>query len=195
MIFNQPGMVLMRPSLRGANDNPGRNDCFLGEVDDVIAAAEYLRGRPDVDSDRIYLGGHSTGATMALLVAASSSAFRAVFAFGPVADPRSYGDVSCVPEGTSEKEARLGSPIEFVHEIRTPTFLIEGEKGNAGPCRGLVEASDDAPLTFLEIPDGDHYDVIAPGSEVVADAILKDTGPTPNLDLTVEAIVRRFAKD
>jgi hypothetical protein len=50
-------------------------------------------------------------------------------------------------------------------------------------------------LTFLEIPDGDHYDVIAPGSEVVADAILKDTGPTPNLDLTVEAIVRRFAKD
>jgi hypothetical protein len=59
--FLHAGLVLMRPSLRGRNGNPGQPECFVGEVDDIIAAGEYLRTRPDVDPNRIYLGGHSTG--------------------------------------------------------------------------------------------------------------------------------------
>jgi hypothetical protein len=34
--------------------------------------------------------------------------------------------------------------------------------------------------------------VIAPASEVVRDAILADTGPSPVLDITVERIVARL---
>ncbi len=30
--FRERGLVLMRPSLRGSNENPGKNECFLGEV-------------------------------------------------------------------------------------------------------------------------------------------------------------------
>ncbi len=33
---------MMYPSLRGGNKNPGYIETFLGEVDDVIAAARYL---------------------------------------------------------------------------------------------------------------------------------------------------------
>ena len=74
---------MMFPSLRGGNDNPGKKEGFLGEVNDVLAASEFLSRQEYVDPDRIYLGGHSTGGTLALLVAASTDKYRAVFSFGP----------------------------------------------------------------------------------------------------------------
>jgi dipeptidyl aminopeptidase/acylaminoacyl peptidase len=60
---------MMFPSLRGGNDNPGRHGGFYGEVDDVLAAHDYLSRQPYVDPKRIYPGGHSTGGTLALLTA------------------------------------------------------------------------------------------------------------------------------
>jgi pimeloyl-ACP methyl ester carboxylesterase len=78
MAFRKAGIAELYPALRGANQNPGHHECFLGEVDDVLAAAEFLAQRPDVDPRRIYLGGHSTGGTLALLAAASTTRFRTV---------------------------------------------------------------------------------------------------------------------
>ena len=68
--FREAGIVTMYPSLRGGNNNPGYPEGFYGEVDDVLAAADYLARQPFVDPRRLYLGGHSTGGTLALLVAA-----------------------------------------------------------------------------------------------------------------------------
>jgi len=36
--FRKAGIVMMFPSLRGGNDNPGRREGFYGEVDDILAA-------------------------------------------------------------------------------------------------------------------------------------------------------------
>ena len=41
----------MYPSLRGGNDNPGVKESFLGEVDDVLAAFDYLSAQPYVESN------------------------------------------------------------------------------------------------------------------------------------------------
>ncbi len=82
---------MMFPSLRGGNNNPGQIEGFFGEIDDILAAAEFLAQQPYLDPDRIYLGGHSTGGTLVFLVAEASGRFRAVFAFGPVVDVREYG--------------------------------------------------------------------------------------------------------
>ena len=41
--FRKAGIIMMYPSLRGGNDNPGVIEGFYGEVDDVIAAADYLK--------------------------------------------------------------------------------------------------------------------------------------------------------
>ena len=71
----------MFPSLRGGNDNPGTKEGFLGEVNDVLAATDFLAKQPYVDPARIYLGGHSTGGTLALLVGECSDRSRAVFSF------------------------------------------------------------------------------------------------------------------
>src|SRR5205823_8431509 len=89
--FRKAGIVMMFPALRGGNDNPGTKESFLGEVDDVIAAADYLCKQDFVNVNRIYLGGHSTGGTLVLLVAECSQQFRAVFSFGPVDNVAGYG--------------------------------------------------------------------------------------------------------
>jgi hypothetical protein len=43
--FRKADIVMMFPSLRGGNNNPGVKEGFLGEVDDVLAAADFLAGQ------------------------------------------------------------------------------------------------------------------------------------------------------
>jgi pimeloyl-ACP methyl ester carboxylesterase len=124
--FLHAGIVLMRPSLRGRNGNPGQPECFVGEVDDIIAAGEYLRTRSDVDPNRIYLGGHSTGGTLALLTAASTDRFRAVFAFGAAHDARGYEVPECIPSEDESDEALVRAPIMWLTSIRTPNVRHRG---------------------------------------------------------------------
>jgi len=194
--FREAGIVLMRPALRGSNDNPGRNECFLGEVDDVLAAADFLAKRSDVDPHRIYLGGHSTGGTLALLSAESSDRFRAVFAFGPIGDPRHYGERSCVPAGAPAEELALRAPINFIQDIRTPTFVIEGaSSGLARAFPFFEQRRGDAPVRFFVVPGASHFSVLAPGTEVIARAILADTAATPHFDFTAESLVRALTTD
>src|SRR5207248_6912647 len=52
--FRKAGVVMMFPSLRGGNDNPGVKEGFLGEVDDVLAAADFLAKQEYVDPERVY---------------------------------------------------------------------------------------------------------------------------------------------
>jgi hypothetical protein len=53
--FRGQGIVMMYPSLRGGNTNPGCKEGGYGEVDDVLAAAKYLASLNYVDASRIYL--------------------------------------------------------------------------------------------------------------------------------------------
>ena len=117
---------MMFPSLRGGNDNPSPKEGFLGEADDVIAAAEFLCKQENVDANRIYLGGHSTGGTMALIVSECSDRFRAVVAFGPVDDVSGYGKQFLPCDINDKKEIELRSPGFWLDCIRSPTFVFEG---------------------------------------------------------------------
>lgn len=191
--LREAGLILMLPALRGSNENPGRAECFLGEVDDILAAAEHLASRPDVDPQRIYLGGHSTGGTLALLAAASTDRFRAVFAFGPVHDPQVYGANGCLPEGQAAEEYQARAPVEWLHQVVTPTYVIEGERGNVAVFPLLSERASKA-VTLVTVPDTDHFSVLRPGSEVVARAILADTGAKATISLDAAEISRTAAR-
>jgi acetyl esterase/lipase len=191
--FRRAGIATMYPALRGANQNPGHRECFLGEVDDILAAANFLATRADIDPSRIYLGGHSTGGTMVLLAAASTDRFRAIFSFGPVADVRQYGQQGCMGGAVSERETKPRSPAYFLAEIVSPTFIIEGmQSGNGAAFPLFKKYVGQAPVQFVEVSGGTHFTVIAPGCEVIAKAILADTGKTPSLDVTGEAIRKRM---
>jgi alpha/beta superfamily hydrolase len=43
--FREAGIVLMLPSLRGGNGNPGHRELMFGDVDDVLAAIDYTSKR------------------------------------------------------------------------------------------------------------------------------------------------------
>ena len=181
-IYRQLGMVIMYPFLRGSGGNPGFQEGFLGEVDDVISALKYLQKVEYVDPNRIYLGGHSTGGTLALLVAALTDQFRAVFAFGPVADPQVYGASNALHDSTIELENKLRSPVNYLTSIKSPTYVIEGTEGNIDSLNKLHSASKNKNVFFLPIKGANHFETLAPINQFIAQQI---TGST-NTQLTLQ---------
>jgi acetyl esterase/lipase len=183
--YRKAGIVMMFPSLRGGNDNPGKHEGFYGEVDDVLAAYDYLSKQPSVDSTRIYLGGHSTGGTLALLTAEVRDPFRAVFAFGPVSDVRSYG-ANLLPVDFSRyspKEAEIRSPGPWLSSIKGKVYIIEGaeQPSNAGPFEdlarrfGTVKGPARDSLEMILVPMKNHFSLLAPENKEIAASILRDT--------------------
>ncbi|MEQ9497102.1 MAG: prolyl oligopeptidase family serine peptidase [Deltaproteobacteria bacterium] len=186
--FREAGVTLMRPALRGAHDNPGKSECMLGEVDDIIAAAKWLAKRSDVDPHRIYLGGHSTGGTLALLTAAKSDMFRGVFAFGPIANAADYGPICGQKKAMPAKEAYVRAPIEFIEHVKSPTWIIEGANGNRRAVLELLQYAPNNVFPFL-VPKTDHFSVLRPASEVIAKKILADKGKKTKIELNAEAVM------
>lgn len=193
--FRKAGLLMMYPSLRGGNDNPWHKEFFLGEVDDVLAAAEHLKSLDYVDPDRIYLGGHSTGGTLVLLVAAAApeGTFRAVFSLGPADDPATYGP-NYVPYDTKNKlERELRAPIEWLDAIETTTLVFEGEDGNLWDLQKLQRAGkNNEHLSFFPIYGEDHFNIIAPVTELLAGLILRDSGDDRAFDIKLEDVEERM---
>jgi pimeloyl-ACP methyl ester carboxylesterase len=179
-IFRQLGVVTLYPSYRGGNENPGYRETLFGEVNDVLAAADFLAAQPGID--RIYLGGHSTGGTLALLVAEMSPRFRAVFSFGPIDRIGSYGEDSLMFDRQNIRELQLRDPIRWLDGIKSPTYIFEGEEE---PCNidslHKLRATNHNPLIqFFPAKGKAHFSIIAPYSRSIAEQIRTDTGATPN---------------
>lgn len=173
--FRKAGVVTLYPSLRGGNTNPGFREGMYGEVDDILAAADFLKRQPGVDPTRIYLGGHSTGGTLALLTAEADPRFRAVFAFGPVGSPADYGPDIPLPVRDAA-EIKLRSPAEWLGSAKSPVFVLEGEDGNADSLREMRAASHNPALHFLLVPGATHFSILAPATALIARRILADKG-------------------
>jgi dienelactone hydrolase len=171
--FRNAGIVMMFPSLRGGNDNPGQREGFYGEVDDILAATDHLAALPYVDPAQIYLGGHSTGGTLVMLVGCTSPRYKAIFALGPVAGAVHYGGdyVYCDPEDSWEMALR--SPIFWLHCVQSPMYVFEGEEGNwYGSIDLMVERNTNPQVQFFMAPGHDHFSVIGPLTERLAQQIV-----------------------
>jgi dipeptidyl aminopeptidase/acylaminoacyl peptidase len=193
--FRKAGIVMMVPSLRGGNDNPGTKEGFLGEVDDVLAAAEYLAKQDFVDPKRIYLGGHSTGGTLVLLVAECSDRFRAVFSFGPVHNVGGYPPEYLPFDTSNPREVELRSPGPWLGSIKSPTFVFEGTvKGNINALQALARASTNPNTYFIKVRGANHFSVLAPTNRLLAGKILLDTGAACNLTCTEDEVSKLFGR-
>jgi pimeloyl-ACP methyl ester carboxylesterase len=172
---------MMFPTLRGGNSNPGRKEYFLGEVEDVLAAAERLAQLPYVDPARVYLGGHSSGGTLALLVAASGGRFASVFALGPAARIDEYAR-SIMPvslDRRDSQEGRLRSPVLWMGGITSPTYVIEGTvvPSNRGSFDELCAAAKaNRRVACVAVAGEDHFSVIARVTKVIAARVAVPSG-------------------
>lgn len=184
--FRAQDIVMLYPSLRGGNTNAGHIEVALGEVDDVLAAATWLASLDYVDPKRIYLGGHSTGGTLALLVAETGTTrFRAVFSLGPADEVAGYGQDALPFNATDVRETYVRAPIRWLAGVRCPTYVFEGSSGqvsNIASLQALKRANKNALIQFHPIPGGDHFSIIAPLVENLATQITADTDAEPHFD-------------
>lgn len=194
--FWKAGIVTMYPSFRGGSDNPGYKESFYGEVDDVIAAADYLAKQDFVDPNRIYLGGHSTGGTMALLAAECSNRFRAVFAFGAVDDVGAYGATYLAFDTSNDKEFDLRAPKLWLSSVHNPTFVFEGTRSpNLEDLLSMrTAASSNLRIQFYPVMGFDHFSILAPMTHLLATKILSDNGPATNITFTSQELASLRAK-
>lgn len=66
--FIEEDFVIMVPAWRGENGNPGYLEMMYGEVDDAANAVKWLSEQPYVDSEHIYMFGHSIGGGISAVV-------------------------------------------------------------------------------------------------------------------------------
>lgn len=192
--LREAGLIVMFPTLRGGNGGRSAKEYFFGEVDDVLSAAEQLARIRYVDPEQIYLGGHSSGGTLALLVAAMDPRFRAVFALGPVASVDRYPR-ALVPVDFANYdplELRLRSPIEWLGSIQQPTYVIEGREapGNSAEQDAICGQSRNPHVHCIAVPGADHYSVISQATRVIA-ARVREEDLEPEALLRAEDFVRR----
>lgn len=193
--FWQAGLLTMYPSFRGGNGNPGYYEALFGEVDDIVSAYEYAASLPYVDPDRIYLGGHSTGGTRALLASEYTDKFRAVFCFGAVDEIKYHNNSQFTFDTENEEEHIMRSPIYWLDNIKSPTFLIEGREGNSECLERMEAATENDNLHGYVMENADHFSVLAPITRVVAQKILADTGAEPNISITQEELEAAMAQE
>ena len=186
--FREAGILMMYPSFRGANGNPGYYETLFGEIEDLAAAYDYVASLPYVDPDRIYLGGHSTGGTKVLLASAYTDKFRAVFSFGPVDEIKLHNTSQFTFDTGNRVEYRLRSPIYWLDDINTPTFIIEGEDGNSDCARNIEKRSTNGNIHCYVIDEEDHFSILAPLTRLLAQKILADTGGESNIALSKQEL-------
>jgi fermentation-respiration switch protein FrsA (DUF1100 family) len=140
---------------------------------DLLAAAAFLRSRPDVDPERIGGLGLSVGGEMLIRAAADSDAFNAVVSEGAsgqsARDGFANGELSTDLIAESVLTLALAlfandmpppSLKSRVPEIAPrPVFFVYGEAGQGGtetkPNRGFYEAAGE-PKQIWEVPNGQH---------------------------------------
>jgi alpha/beta superfamily hydrolase len=188
--YREAGIIMMYPSLRGTMGNPGQQEGFYGEVDDVISALHYLQKQPYVDASQIYLGGHSTGGTLALLVAESTDEFKTIFSFGPVAGNLNYGTANALHDPDIKQENILRSPYYFLDSIQSPTYVIEGEEGNYDMLQVLDNHNSNSNVHFLPIKGANHFSTLQPINEYLADRIISSQDQP--VDVSVEAVQSQY---
>lgn len=194
--FRDEGIVMMIPSFRGENANPGNYEMFYGEVDDLENARRYLASLPYVDSRRIYLIGHSTGGTMVLLGNEYSTGFRAAFSLGGVPDLKlrtEAGGMSvAIPfDQKNPKEFELRSPRKFIGSLQSPTFYFEGERYYWPEFDEMQEIAKEKKIPFYayEIKNGgDHFNILYPTTKLIAKKIIADGDEKTNIRFTREDI-------
>jgi dipeptidyl aminopeptidase/acylaminoacyl peptidase len=155
--YRDAGFVVFAPILRGENGQPGAFSFFYNELDDVLAAAAYLRAQPFVDPQRIYVAGVSAGGTLALLAAEAVPGFRAAASIS--ASP----DQVLVAHHTKNAAHDIPVDVTDLHElgVRSPLAYAESFKCPVQIYYGLYDHFVVASRRMAEVARAKGLDVTA----------------------------------
>ncbi|MCF7785856.1 MAG: GYF domain-containing protein [Prosthecobacter sp.] len=172
--FRDKGIVMMCPSWRGENENPGRIELHYGEVDDFLAAIEHVKKLPYVDPNRVYIGGHDVGGTLTLLAACASDQFQAAFSLGGMLD--GIAMLKRLPSSQlpfnpgATQELWLRSPLRYASFIRKPVFYFEASGSFEQDAARRMQQRAGSHFQAFPI-EGTHFDIVAPLTYLIAEKI------------------------
>ncbi|MDD5667758.1 MAG: alpha/beta fold hydrolase [Actinomycetota bacterium] len=180
LMIRDQGYLVFNPDYRGSGMSQGSHEGAKGEVDDVIAAIDYLESRDLIEGERIGLYGQSHGAAISVLAAERDARIKAVVAeagFYDAVDLYNNAVASSDPTvktilndllsmvgGTPDevpREYEVRSALNYTDSLQAATLLIHGEKDPicpVGQARRLYDALSAAGKT-VEIklyPDEAH---------------------------------------
>ena len=172
-VFLDAGFAVMTPSYRGENGNPGEFELYYGELDDVRAAINWVRARPGVDREHVYVFGHSAGGVLAAMTAFYPDTFARITGssggmYGPEAlegmEPFAAGDV---------EEQNLRVPAPNADQFFLPHFAFIGTEDESvqrsAELAQQISRRTPAPgrwrlLSVVTVP-GDHFTSLAPAAQ------------------------------
>jgi dienelactone hydrolase len=201
MIFARAGFVVLCPSWRGENDNPGKHEQFFGEVDDAVAAIDYVAALPYVNPSRIYMVGESEGGTLTLLTVEATTKLRAAFTLGGSPDfGKDLGPFGAFADGDTpfnprdKKEKRLRSAIDFIHHVRTPTFYIDGSDSGESleDAQKMEERARKAgaPVSVLILEE--RHEITTSVCKFIAAKIKADAEGSAGISITVTELQKAY---
>lgn len=156
--FREAGFVVVLPTFRGENGNPGVHELLFGELDDLVAATHFTRALPEVDPMRVGIFGHGTGGMLSALASlvpqlpvqrsVSSAGLRPESAFMVVRGP--------FVDDAQERRLRLFGPN--IHHMQSPHVACVAEQDPAvyAEAHRLVAVANQEglPLELLQVTGG-----------------------------------------
>lgn len=167
--FLRNGFAGMTPILRGENSQPGSFSLYYDEVNDVLAATVELAKNPRIDSNRIFIAGHSAGGTLSILSSMASNRFRGAASFSGMMDCRYQSSLDlCAFKTSVPNEWIARSPRMFARSLQCPTRLYHGVdeelfiRQTEDTARQARAAGRDVDYQVVE---GDHMSSVPPATE------------------------------
>ncbi len=143
-------------------------DAKAGVLNARVALDFALDKIPEIDPEQIYVAGHSSAATLALLVASDDPRVKACAAFAPVTDVEkrigkgTINNLSGSIPGFAEF-MKSSSPRTHIESLKCPVFLFHAKDDTNVPVSETAGFAEDLKrtnprVTFVQVPKGGHYD-------------------------------------
>jgi carboxymethylenebutenolidase len=151
--YNSHGFVFFLPHRRGQGRSPG--PYIMDEIhagggptvavqaqqtanEDVVAAMNWLKTRPEVDTDRIVVSGCSFGGIQTLLTAEKGLGVRAFVAFAPAAQSWSNGSLDQMLENSVEHSKAPVFILQAKNDYSTQPAAVLGKIAMAHGGRAKI---------------------------------------------------------
>ena len=133
------------------------------------AAIDFVLAQlPQADPERLYTWGHSSSATLALLLASKDQRIKKCIALAPITDLQSrLGDLRQEPSMTRvfpdiANYLKSGSPSSYIKQLKSPVFLAHAKDDDNEPYENSATYVNNlkgagGTIEFLSLPRGGHY--------------------------------------
>jgi dipeptidyl aminopeptidase/acylaminoacyl peptidase len=166
--FRDAGYVILAPLLRAENGQAGSFTLWYDEVDDVLAAAEYLSTQPFVDGNHLYVAGSSAGGTLALFAAMASKRIRAAASYSASPDQAllvKHAKIDLPFDKANARELQLRSPLAYAASFKCPVRIYYATQDHfVLTSRRTAELAKERALDVEAVQlEGDHGSIVLPG--------------------------------